>query len=102
MDVASIVTYLATTEGLPAALAADSLIDEKLRSLTHLAHRGRIVPELRRRGITVYRELVAAPYRILYRVVRDEVWVVAVIDGRRDTDALLHERVRRGVLGEVE
>jgi len=35
------------------------------------------------------------PYRIVYRLEPGEVWVVAVLDHRRDLDALLHERARR-------
>lgn len=102
LDTARIATYLATAEGIDVAIATDSRIDAKLGSLAHMAHRGRVVPELQRRGITSYRELVAAPYRIMYRVVRNEVWVVAVIDGRRDTDRLLYERARRDALGEID
>lgn len=95
LDVSSIVTYAATERGIPAAIAADDTIDAKLRALDRLAQRGRIVPELRRRGIAAYRELIASPYRIIYRIVRSEVWVVAVVDGRRDTEELLHERALR-------
>jgi hypothetical protein len=35
------------------------------------------------------------PYRISYRLEAREVWIVAVLDHRRDVDALLHERARR-------
>ena len=53
------------------------------------------MPELRLRGITLYRELIRAPYRIIYRIVGAEVWVLAIVDGRRDLDALLNSRIRR-------
>jgi plasmid stabilization system protein ParE len=54
-----------------------------------------VVPELRVHGITTYREIIVLPYRVIYRVEPGEVWVVAVLDHRRDLDALLQERVRR-------
>lgn len=34
-------------------------------------------------------------YRIVYRVMGNEVWVLAIVDGRRDLDTLLYERARR-------
>ena len=94
-DVAGLLTYALSASGLDAALALDHLIDDALRSLETLAHRGRVVPELAARGISTYRELVVSPYRIVYRIVRQEVWVLVVADGRRDFDALLFERASR-------
>lgn len=81
--------------GLPAALAADDRIDAAIESLDELSHRGRVVPELRARGISTYREIIVLPYRIIYRVEEREVWVVAVLDHRRDLDTLLQQRARR-------
>jgi toxin ParE1/3/4 len=38
----------------------------------------------------MYRELIVKPYRLIYRVDGNDVWVIAVFDGRRDlTDVLL-------------
>ena len=55
----------------------------------------RVVPELRIRGISIYREVQRPPYRIVYRTVGAEVWVLAIVDGRRDLDGLLFDRARR-------
>ena len=59
----------------------------------NMPERGRIVPELREQGITVYRELVEPPWRILYRIESDRVWVLAVIDGRRNVEDILLKRL---------
>ena len=81
--------------GIEAALATDDRIDAAIESLATLGQRGRVVPELRLRGVMTYRELIALPYRIVYRVEPREIWIVAVLDHRRDLDQLLLERARR-------
>jgi toxin ParE1/3/4 len=43
----------------------------------------------------MWRELVVRPYRIVYRIRKDIVMVGAVIDGRRDLEDLLLERLTR-------
>lgn len=94
-DISDILEYLLVSAGADIALATNDRLDASLESLRSLADRGRAVPELRARGVTTYREIMASPYRILYRVKRREVWVVAVVDHHRDVDALLHARARR-------
>jgi toxin ParE1/3/4 len=95
-DVLDIVDGLFTDAGIDVALDTEQRLDAAIESLDELSNRGRVVPELRVRGITTYRELIVLPYRVIYRVESREVWVVAVLDHRRDLDALLHERARRG------
>lgn len=94
-DMLTIVDDMFAALGTDAALAVDARLDAAIESLDELGHRGRIVPELRVRGITTYREIIALPYRIIYRVEAREVWIVAILDHRRDLDTLLHERARR-------
>jgi hypothetical protein len=53
------------------------------------------VPELRARGVTTYREIVVTTFRVVYRVESDQVWVLAVVDHRRDLDGILLARARR-------
>jgi plasmid stabilization system protein ParE len=94
-DITSTLEYVLARSGEEAAARVDELIDTAIRSLERLPDRGRVVPELERRGIATFREAIATPYRIVYRVMGREVWIVAVVDGRRDLDELLHERARR-------
>lgn len=94
-DLLSIADDLLATLGVEAAIATDDRLDAAIESLDELSSRGRIVPELRMRGITLYREIIVLPYRILYRVESREVFIVAVVDHRRDLDSLLHDRARR-------
>lgn len=57
--------------------------------------KGRVVPELQREGITLYREVVAAPWRIVYKVGDDTVYIMAVIDSRQNVEDILLQRLLR-------
>ena len=54
--------------------------------------RGRIVPELKGQGIHTYRELIIAPWRIIYRISDTTVFVLSVIDSRRNVEDILPYR----------
>jgi len=55
----------------------------------------RVVPELQREGITLYREVVVAPWRIVYKVGDDTVYIMAVIDSRQNVEDILLQRLLR-------
>ena len=67
-------------------------IERAAASLATLPTRGRVVPELRWHGIDRYQELQVPPWRLVYRVEREEVIVLAVLDSRRGLEDLLLER----------
>jgi len=78
--------------------AADTVLTRLQHAAQRLErhpHRGRAVPELSRFEIRLYRELAVRPWRIIYRVGRGRVWVLAVLDGRRDLEAVLLTRLLR-------
>jgi toxin ParE1/3/4 len=60
-----------------------------------LPFRGKVPPELERIGIHELREVALKPYRIIYHVIGSDVFIDAVMDGRRDIQELLEERVLR-------
>jgi hypothetical protein len=53
------------------------------------------VPELHQEGISVYRELVIAPWRLMYRIADGEVLVLSFIDSRRNVEDILLQRFLR-------
>jgi toxin ParE1/3/4 len=74
---------------------ADRLLDELQAtcfSLSEFPERGHYPPELERVHVTEYREIHWKPYRIIYRVEGDRVFIYCVLDGRRNVQDLLIER----------
>ncbi len=57
--------------------------------------KNRIIPEIREIGLLDYRELIVAPYRILYKLTKNEIYIFAVVDGRRDMESFLFNRIIR-------
>lgn len=67
----------------------------KADGLQTLPERGRIVPELRKIGVLAYLELIHKPWRMIYTIRGKEVWIMAVVDARRELADLLFERLAR-------
>lgn len=93
-DLEGIVAYLADRSP-QAALATLDRLEARAKSLTTLADRGRVVPELRRLHIRQYRELLVPPYRVIYRVSGALVWVLVLVDARRNLEDVLLDRLIR-------
>ncbi len=65
---------------------------QKAGNLSQLPLQGRVVPELKYYGILTYREPISTPWRVIYKVEENKVWVLAVIDGRRNVEDILLDR----------
>src|SRR5665647_1681261 len=90
-DLKNIIAYIATdseTQARRVYLA----IKQKADTLRQMPLQGRIVPELRYYGVLTYRELISLPWRIIYKTDENKVWVLAVIDGRRNVEDILLDR----------
>jgi prevent-host-death family protein len=68
-------------------------IEKAFASLTENPQRGAYPKELLALGLREYREIFFKPYRIIYRVMAENVYVLVVADGRRDMQALLQRRL---------
>ncbi len=93
-DLESLVEYIAMESPDSAGQVLDRL-ERKASTLSTQSARGRIVPELREIGVLHYHELVEKPWRIVYRIEASQVFVLAVLDSRRDLQTLLLERLVR-------
>jgi plasmid stabilization system protein ParE len=91
-DLKNIIEYIAD-DSPPNASRIFKSIKQKASSLCTFPERGRIVTELRDQGILQYRELVISPWRILYRISEMNVFVLAVLDSRRNIEDVLLERL---------
>ena len=67
-------------------------IKQKASELYTLPERGRIVPELQDQGILQYREIVIPPWRLIYRIAERKVFVLSLIDSRRNVEDILFKR----------
>ena len=61
------------------------------QSLGDLSERGRVVPEFKRENI---REIFVFNYRLIYRIEKNRVSILALIHGRRDFSQAWDERKR--------
>ena len=93
-DLEQLVSFIAI-ESPAAARKVLAGIEQKGAALKTFPRRGRVVPELARLGLRAWRELVAKPYRVIYRISDSTVFVLAVLDGRRDLEDLLLQRLVR-------
>lgn len=81
-----VIAYIANDSHQAAADVLDAAL-HAASSLATLSERGRIVPELNDRGI---REIFVFRYRLMYRVERERVVVVAFLHEARDFAAWRH------------
>ncbi len=70
-------------------------IENIFSSLSESPHRGACPKELLAVGLREYREIFFKPYRIIYRVMGNDVYVLLIVDGRRDMQSLLQRRLLR-------
>jgi len=62
-------------------------------SLSENPHRGVYPGELTALGVRDFREVFFKPYRVIYRVIERDVYILLIADGRRDMQTLLERRL---------
>jgi len=90
-DLENIIDYI-SQDNVDTAISIFEKIKSKCNTLDQFPDRGRIVPELKAHGILSYRELIISPWRVIYRTSEQKVYVLAVIDSRRNMEDILIER----------
>ncbi len=94
-DLFEIYRYVALKDSVEQADRLFFALKKACYSLRTLPHRGHVPPELREIGVSQFREIRFKPYRIFYSMERATVTVHCVLDGRRDMQSLLQERLLR-------
>lgn len=92
-DLEAIYDYIAEADG---RARADHVLDELLKvseGLAEFPERGAHPKELLALGIREYRQVFFEPYRVIYRVIGQQVFITVIADGRRDMQALLMRRL---------
>ena len=94
VDLDNIASFIATDD-ITNAFAVAERIRGRCEKLARHPRRGRPVPELRGLDAPTHRELTEGPWRIVYRHDERYVFIVSVLDARRDLAGLLLERLVR-------
>ena len=94
-DLEEIASYVAAHDAPAKATSLLDHLEEKCDSLATHANRGHIPPELRKVGVSEYREIHFKPDRIIYRIDKRQLHIYAILDGRRNLTDLLHRRLLR-------
>jgi toxin ParE1/3/4 len=79
-DIDAIAEFIDRDSVHHAALFVDRLLDAVDR-LQNFQLSGRVIPEI---GNQQCREVIYGSYRIMYRIVKNDVWITGVIHGARD------------------
>ena len=94
-DLFDIYRYLALNDSIEQADRLFEALKRACYSLRTSPIRGHTPPELQDIGVSQFREIRFKPYRIFYSIDRTIVTVHCVLDGRRDLQTLLQERLLR-------
>lgn len=92
-DLEEILDYIAEHDDPSKAGHVLDRIEEVVESLARFPERGSYPKELLSLGIRDYRQTFLKPYRVIYRIVGQRVYVYLIVDGRRDMEALLARRL---------
>lgn len=92
-DLEELFDYIAEHDDPAKANHVLDRIEETVESLATFPERGSHPKELLSLGIREYRQTFLKPYRVIYRIVRQRVYVYLIVDGRRDMQTLLARRL---------
>ncbi|VAW72938.1 Death on curing protein, Doc toxin, partial [hydrothermal vent metagenome] len=92
-DLEDLYDYIESHDALEKADYVLDEIEKAFLSLSENPERGAYPKELLAIGLREYREIYFKPYRIIYRVIAADVYVMVIADGRRDMQALLQRRL---------
>jgi len=92
-DLEDLYAYIAEHDAPAKAEHVLRRIEKAFARLSSAPACGAYPKELAALGIREYREVFFKPYRIIYRVAGQVVYVLLIVNGRRDMQALLQRRL---------
>lgn len=93
VDLEEIYSYISDHDTPQKAEYVLDQIEGKFVGLSKMPERGVYTKELIILGIRGYREIFFKPYRIIYRIDGNNVYVYLIVDGRRDMQTVLQRRL---------
>lgn len=94
-DMEDLYRFIALNDSPDKAEHLLSAIEKACLGLAEMPERGNFPKELEPLGITEFRELHHKPYRVIYRIRGRQVVIYCILDGRRDMQTLLQQRLLR-------
>lgn len=101
MDLIEILDYIKSDSELNAQNIFQK-IEQKAEELINMPQKGRTVPEFKIYNIDFYREIIVSPWRIICKIEDHRVFILIVIDARRDLSDLLFRKVDQIVQNETK
>ena len=92
-DLEELYDYIALHDAPQRADYVLEQVEKAFSTLSEFPERGAYPKELVSIGIREYREIFFKPYRIVYRVIDKNIYVLLIVDGRRDMQTLLQRRL---------
>ena len=94
-DLQEIFFYVAANDSISAADKLLNANEKTCYKLEEYPERGYIPQELRQTGIKRYLEIHYKPYRIIYEIDNKLIYIHSILDGRRNIQEILSERLLR-------
>jgi len=91
-DLDEIIEYISKTN-INYAIKIMDKIYENVKNLNMFPKRHRIVPELEKHGYLIYRQVVVDYWRIIYKMENNFVYIMLVIDSRRNLEDILLKKI---------
>ena len=95
LDLKEIFIYVAVNDSIQSGNKFLDALEETCSKLERIPERGHIPLELRPTGIKKYLEIHYKPYRIIYEIEKNIIYIHCVIDGRRNIQEILSNRFLR-------
>jgi toxin ParE1/3/4 len=97
-ELKQIISYIKEKSGNIIAANVFQKIRQNIERLTAFPGTGRVSPELEALGITYIHQINENPWRIYYKIENEIIWIVSIIDTRRNIEELLYKKMIDGKL----
>ena len=94
-DLLAICSYIEAKDSRESADRIFHGLKQNCLGLEEFPERGHVPPELERIHVRDYSEIHFKPYRIIYRISGHSVFIHAILDGRRNLQDTLFDRITR-------
>ena len=97
-DLGEIINFIAKNNPMN-AMNVFKRIEDRIKSLEKFPEKGGYVPELLKHNIKDYRQLMESSWKIIYKIDKNIVNVLIIIDSRRNMQDILVEKLIMETLG---